>query len=89
MRLESSIEARLVRAVARRGGCALKWQGVRGAPDRIVVLPGGRVVFVEVKGDRGRLSPHQTAMLARLTRLGCETAVVRGAKGVDEWLRSL
>lgn len=89
MRLESSIEARLVRAVARRGGRALKWQGVRGAPDRIVIMPGGRVVFVEIKGDRGRLTPHQVAMLALLKRLGCETAVVRGVKGVDEWLASL
>lgn len=89
MRLESSIEARLVRGVQRRGGLALKWAGQRGVPDRVVILPGGRVVFVEVKSSHGRLSPHQQRTLNLLSRLGCETAVVRGTEGVDAWLASL
>ena len=50
---ESEIEARLVRGVKALGGVAYKFvsPGNVGVPDRVVVLPGGRVIFVELKAD--------------------------------------
>lgn len=62
MDLEKDIERRLVRMVTMRGGACLKWvcPGWAGVPDRIVLMPGGRVVFVELKRSRvGKLSPMQ------------------------------
>ena len=58
---ESEIEARLVRGVKALGGVAYKFvsPGNVGVPDRVVVLPGGRVIFVELKAEGGRLSPMQ------------------------------
>lgn len=55
---ESEIEARLVRGVKALGGVAYKFvsPGNVGVPDRLVVLPGGRVIFVELKAEGGRLS---------------------------------
>ena len=50
--------------------------GVRGAPDRLVLLPGGVVRFVECKGRGGRLSASQRREHARLRALGCEVWVV-------------
>ena len=49
--LEKEIEAKLVDVVKRHGGMCLKWvcPGWAGVPDRIVLLPGGKVIFVELK----------------------------------------
>ncbi len=73
MQLEKDIERRLVREVRKRGGWCLKWvcPGWAGVPDRIVLLPGGDIVFVELKRPGGRLGPLQRAWAKRLIRLGC------------------
>jgi hypothetical protein len=57
--------------------------------DRIVVLPGGRVWFVEVKKQGGRLSALQREFLAEVKGLGCSYEIVWSKEDVDEWLRSL
>ncbi len=48
---ESLIEKHLVAEVKKAGGVAFKFvsPGRRSVPDRIVLLPGGRIVFVECK----------------------------------------
>jgi hypothetical protein len=47
---EKYIEQRLVKEVKRRGGLCEKWNsGSSGWPDRIVLLPDGKLGFVEVK----------------------------------------
>lgn len=48
---EHEVEADLIAAAKRAGGeCRkLRWIGRRGAPDRIVFLPGGRIIFFELK----------------------------------------
>lgn len=53
--LERDIERALVGLVKRHGGLCLKWvcPGWSGVPDRIILLPGGRVLFVEVKRPKG------------------------------------
>lgn len=53
--LEKEIEAKLVKAVKDAGGYCLKWvcPGFAGVPDRIILLPGGRIVFVELKRPKG------------------------------------
>nr|DAT53066.1 MAG TPA: Nuclease [Caudoviricetes sp.] len=53
--LEKFLEQKLVRRVKAAGGMCLKWSspGAAGVPDRIVLLPGGRVIFVEMKRPQG------------------------------------
>ena len=53
--LEKDIEKALGRMVGRRGGVCLKWvcPGWSGVPDRILLLPGGRIIFVELKRPKG------------------------------------
>lgn len=89
MTLERTIEAALVRSVEKMGGQAYKFTSParRGVPDRIVVLPGGRVMFVEVKSSRGVLSALQEIEISRLRDLGVRVEVVRSAAEVAEVLR--
>lgn len=71
--LEKDIEKRLVDMVRRRGGLCLKWvcPGWAGVPDRIVLLPGGRVIFVELKRPKdGVISSRQKWWANKLSRLG-------------------
>lgn len=82
---ESAIEARLVREVKKRGGLCYKFTspGSPGVPDRIVILPGGRTVYVELKTEIGRLAKIQQWQIAELRKRG---ATVRVLKGMDQVL---
>ena len=72
--LEKEIERKLkVLVEGRLGGACLKWvcPGWRGVPDRIVLLPGGRVHFVELKRPQGsKVEPLQVWWKRRLAKLG-------------------
>ena len=86
--LEREIESYLNENVKKRGGRSYKFMspGNSGVPDRIVVFPGGRVVFVELKTETGRLSALQVAQIRRLERLGAEVRVLYGLDDVKEFL---
>lgn len=53
--LEKDIEKALGRMIVRHGGLCLKWvcPGWSGVPDRIILLPAGHVMFVELKRPKG------------------------------------
>lgn len=71
--LEKDIEKALGRKVGRHGGLCLKWvcPGWAGVPDRIVLLPGGRIIFVEMKRPKGGiLSERQKYWAKKLIDLG-------------------
>ena len=86
--LESRIEARLRRGSERLGGIARKWvsPGNDGMPDRIVILPGNKIYFVETKQATGKARRLQEAQHRRLRRLGCQVYVTPGAEAVDTFL---
>ena len=56
---EKVVEGKLVRAVKKAGGLAIKFAspGQSGMPDRLVILPTGCVAFVEVKAPGGKVRP--------------------------------
>ena len=77
--LEKDIEKKLRLMVEHHGGLCLKWvcPGWSGVPDRIVLLPGGRVYFVETKRPKGgKLSALQKKWKEWLTDLGFSCWVV-------------
>lgn len=87
---ECEIEAELVERVEALGGVALKARviGQRGFFDRLVLLPGARVLFVEVKRPRGgRMSAHQRQYATRVSTLGHAVAVVRNSADIDALLK--
>ena len=69
---ERHIERCFKKALEAKG--ALVWKfvspGIVGVPDRIVLLPGGRAVFAELKRPGEKLRPIQAKRAAELTALG-------------------
>lgn len=88
---ERAIEARLRLAVARLGGRAFKWvsPGTAGVPDRIVLLPGGRVIFAELKAPGGRLSALQRRRIEELRSLGFVAVVLDSPEAVDRFVKEI
>jgi len=87
--LESAVETELVMRVRAIGGVAEKVtvQGRRGFFDRLVVLPGGHIVFVECKREKlGRLSPHQIERHRMYKALGAAVVIVRNSADIDRLL---
>jgi len=89
--LERDIERYLVRRTAERGGVAYKWvsPGRVGVADRIVLLPGGVVWFVEVKTVTGRLSEMQKIFAADMARLGQNYVCLWNKDQIDGWLHEI
>ncbi|HFZ1920597.1 TPA: VRR-NUC domain-containing protein [Serratia marcescens] len=75
---ESTIERHLVARVKAAGGIAYKFvsPGLRGVPDRVVLLPGGRIIFVECKAPGEKPRPEQLRQHARLHALGFDVVVL-------------
>jgi hypothetical protein len=83
--LERTIEAALVRRVRDLGGLCEKFvsPGRRSVPDRIVTLPGGRIVFVEVKAPGKGPTELQERDHWRRRKLGCEVVVINTVEAAN------
>ena len=75
---EKVIEKKLVTEVKKRGGICPKWvaPGFDGMPDRIVLLPGRKFGFVEVKAPGGKPRALQVSRHKLLFRLGFRVHVL-------------
>lgn len=60
---------------------------IKGTPDRLVLLPGGRMYLVELKAVGGRLSAAQKLFIERAAELGTAVTVLEGRDEVDAWIR--
>ena len=88
---EKEIEQSLRKAVLKRGGLCLKFisPGWSGAPDRLVLLPGGRMGFVELKAPGKRPRPLQTARMSILRRLGFYAEALDDMNRIEEILNDI
>ena len=90
--LENEVEGHLRRRVEKVGGICVKFlpDFARGFPDRIVLLPGGVLVWVETKRPQGGvLSPVQKVQHVLLRRLGQRVEVVWTKDQADDLIDSL
>lgn len=81
---ESSIERKLVTETKKRGGLAAKFvsPGLDGVPDRLVLLPGGRLAFVELKAPGKSMRPLQEKRASQLTALGFKVYCIDGKEQI-------
>lgn len=92
MALEKDVEQRLRKGVEALGGRCMKLvsQGNNGTPDRLVLLPDGRCIFVELKRPKnGRLSPVQREQQKRIASIGFDVRVISNTEGVDAFIREV
>lgn len=85
---EKEVERRLVEAVRRRGGIAPKLvsPGYDGMPDRLVLMDGGRMAFVELKAPGKLPRKLQMKRMDELKRLGYLVKVVDSVDKIREVL---
>lgn len=85
---ESTIEKRLKRGIEALGGLCEKFTspGRRSVPDRLVSLPGGCIVFVELKAPGKEPTPLQEKDHARRRALGFDVRVINTVEKVDAFL---
>ena len=83
---ESVIEQRLVDRVKALGGMCPKFKSPqrKNVPDRIVLLPGARIFFVEAKATGEEPNDGQLREHERLRALGFEVLVIDNFQGIDE-----
>ena len=89
--LERFIEQKLVACVKREGGLCPKFvsPGSDGWPDRLVLMPGGKIAFVELKAPQGKLRPIQVQRHAQLRDLGFLVYVINDPAQIPEALELL
>lgn len=89
---EKAFELKLKKEVEKFGGLCLKLQtpGFTGIPDRLVLLPGGKVWFVEVKKPKsGSLSIRQNYVLDQLSGLDHNAVKIDSLEQLDKLLQDI
>ena len=88
---ERTIEQKLAARVKAMGGIAPKFisPGFDGMPDRLVLLPGGRMGFVELKAPGKKPRALQLARHRLLRRLGFKVYVIDGIEQIDSVLEEI
>lgn len=81
--MEKAIEQKLKSAVESLGGKCWKFvsPGTIGVPDRIILLPGGRTIFIELKEEGKKLRPSQASRIRQIKKLGFDVRVF------DNWMQ--
>lgn len=82
---EIRVEDRLKQRTDAAGGMCVKLVilATAGLPDRLVLLPGGRIMFVETKAPKKGATPLQKYMHGKIRALGFEVHVVNSLEAVD------
>lgn len=91
MSAEKEIERKLVRQVRLMGGLAPKFvsPGLDGVPDRMILLPGAKIAFAELKADGKKLRPLQERRKRQLEELGFMVFCVNSAERIGEVLNAI
>ncbi len=88
---ESAIESKLARMVRERGGLCYKFvsPGNPGVPDRIIITPDGRTIYVELKTEIGRLSRIQEWQREEFKKRGVDFRVLKGLEEVKAFMKEV
>jgi hypothetical protein len=87
---ENIIESYLRERVKSIGGIAYKFvsPGNSGVPDRLVLLPGGRSIFVELKAPGKQPTELQAMQHKKIRALGFSVLIIDSKEKVDEFIKA-
>lgn len=88
---EKQVEQALVKSVKAAGGLCPKWvaPGFNGVPDRIVLMPDGRIGFVEVKRPGAKPREIQLLRHRQLRHLGFQVFVLDDPADIGALIRRI
>lgn len=83
---EKEVEKKLVKAVKFNGGICWKFTspGTAGVPDRIILMPKGRIAFVETKAPGEKPRPLQLSRHRLLSQLGFKVYVLDALEDIEK-----
>ena len=89
--LEKTVERHLVEGVKKLGGLCYKFTslGTQGVPDRLIITALGRIIFVELKTDKGILSKIQKYVIDQMLMRHADVRVLYGLEQVKELLAEI
>ena len=89
--LEKEVENYLKNEVKKAGGMAMKFvsPGLRGVPDRIVIFPGGKIIFVELKAPGEKPRKQQAHRITQMVCLGATVKIIDSKEGVNELMEEV
>ena len=87
--LEKQIERKLTEEVKKLNGMCLKQTSLAGIPDRLVLMPGGKMAFVELKAPGEKPRKLQQIRIKRLRKMGFMCFVVDGLEMISNVLDSI
>ena len=88
---ESDLEKFTRLYIKSHGGLALKFisPGCAGVPDRLVLIPGGKMCFMELKAPGRKPHPLQVRRIEQLRALGFKVYVVDGKEEIGGIINAL
>ena len=88
---EKTIEQKLSLMVKKHGGICPKWvsPGFDGVPDRIVLMPEGRLAFVEIKAPGKKPRPLQVSRHKLLRKLGFKVYILDDVKQIQDIINEI
>jgi hypothetical protein len=88
---ERDVERYFKAQLEKRGALVFKFvsPGQAGVPDRVVLLPGGRVVFAEMKAPGEKPRPLQRAVFARMARAGHPVYIIDSREAVKKFMEEV
>lgn len=91
MASEKLLERKLREAVARLGGKALKFSSPyeTGYPDRLVLMPGGKAFWAELKTAGRKPTPKQMVRQMELRRLGFLSEIIDNEETLNNFLKRI
>ena len=89
--LEKILEKKLREKVKMLGGLALKFYSpwFTGLPDRVVLMPGGKMWWVEMKKPGSKTEPHQDARIEMLRKMEFDVRVIDSNETLTAFIRLL
>ena len=89
--VEKQIEQKLIAVVKALGGMAIKINSLSmsGLPDRLVLLPGGEVIFIELKAPGKEMRPLQVKRKRQLEGLGFSVYCIDDVKQINKILKEV